>query len=56
MNYAPGTALSLQAIGNTYQSSSAAVAAIESYEEALEAARKIPNATPYTKQSYPNSF
>lgn len=49
MNYAPGTALSLQAIGNTYQSSSAAVAAIESYEEALEAARKIPNATPYTK-------
>ena len=49
MNYAPGTALSLQAIGNTYQSSSAAIAAIESYEEALEAARKIPNATPYTK-------
>ena len=50
MHYPLGTALSLQAIGNTYQSSSSIpVAAIESYKEALEIAQNIPNADSYTK-------
>ena len=36
MSYSLGTALSLQAIGNTYLNSSTPLAAIESYKEALE--------------------
>ena len=36
MSYPLGTALSLQAIGNTYLNSSMPLAAIESYKEALE--------------------
>ena len=36
MSYPLGTALSLQAIGNTYLNSSTPLAAIESYKEALE--------------------
>lgn len=49
MNYPLGTALSLQAIGSTYQSSATPIAAIESYEEALEIAQRIPHADPYAK-------
>lgn len=49
MNYLLGIALSLQAIGNTYLNSSTPLAAIESYEEALELSEKISDADPYTK-------
>lgn len=49
MNYLLGITLSLQAIGNTYLNSSTPLAAIESYEEALELSEKISDADPYTK-------
>lgn len=49
MNYPLGIALSLQAIGNTYQNSSTPIPAIESYKEALEVTQKIADADQYTK-------
>lgn len=50
MSYPLGTALSLQAIGNTYLNSSTPLAAIESYKEALEIIKKIPDADQYAKK------
>ena len=49
MSYPLGTALSLQAIGNTYLNSSTPLAAIESYKEALEIISKVPDANQYAK-------
>ena len=49
MCYPLGTALSLQAIGNTYLNSSTPLAAIESYKEALEIISKVPDANQYAK-------
>ena len=49
MSYPLGTALSLQAIGNTYLNSSTPLAAIESYKEALEIISKVPDADQYAK-------
>lgn len=49
MNYQLGIVLSLQAIGNTYLNSSTPLAAIESYEEALELSEKMPGADRYIK-------
>lgn len=49
MSYPLGTALSLQAIGNTYLNSSTPLAAIESYKEALETISKVPDANQYAK-------
>lgn len=49
MSFPLGTSLALRAIGDTYLSSSTPEAAIESYEEALEIARTLPNPDPFVK-------